>query len=236
MFILVPLYLFVCSVSAVKFYGHAIPEDLLSSTLSHLSEALEGDLRYSSLFMSQDFKTQNGSDFLANELGVFDMTLEEYFAEEEQLSSTLLPSVTARPSAVLGARSSVDQLRCGHNAVEDTISEKNRKHICGGAAALASAIPGGLAMILDSSRGCSEASSGMKVACKTVVLITGVSGVGFTFNEVNNFCLDYMEANGKRCSSQGLSGSNSKASITVRNTQTGPTCADYDETCREYNA
>lgn len=123
-----------------------------------------------------------------------------------------------------------------HNAVEDKISEKNQKHICAGVAGFAALIPGGVAMILDSSRMCAEANSGTAVACKTVVLITSHGLAGFTGIEANNFCLDYLSANDKRCASQGLSGSNSKASITVRNTQTNPTCADYDQKCKEFNA
>ncbi|KAJ5951326.1 uncharacterized protein N7479_009739 [Penicillium vulpinum] len=92
-------------------------------------------------------------------------------------------------------------LRCVSNTVEDKISENNRKHICAGVAGFAALIPGGVAMILDSSTACAEAKSGRAVACKTVVLITGVGLRAFTTTEANNFCYDYLTSNDKQCAS-----------------------------------
>ncbi|KAJ5294874.1 hypothetical protein N7508_009695 [Penicillium antarcticum] len=235
---LVPFALLVCSVSAVRFYGHATPAHIGTSHLQHLYEILEDELQYDSMFFSKDLQSQNGSDFLAKELGVTGMTLMEYFAEEdeEQLptSATILPAAHVTPSTSISGRDTVDQLRCSHNAVEDKISPGNQKHICNFVSAFAAIPAGAIAMIVNS-RQCNEATSGAAVACKTVVLITGVTGTTWSANEANQFCLDKLSANDKQCSSQGLSASQDKASMTVRNTQTGPTCENYDH-CQEFNA
>lgn len=233
---LAPFYLFACSVAAVKFYGHTPSADVHTDTLNRMAEALEDELSYGSMFISSDLTSKNGSDFLA-EMGISDTTLEEFLSEGSGPHASTVSSASASPSSSLSARDPANQLNCQHNAVEDKISPKNQKLICSSLTGLVVSGVQGVAMLIDS-QGCAEASSGHKVACKTMVALISGGGGFISGTEVLDYCTAYMSANDKKCSSQGVSGKTSTRNVQafVTNTQADPKCSDLAGRCKEISA
>lgn len=226
MFILAPFSLFLCTATAVKFYGHTLSEDTHTNTMNVLAEALEDSLSYGSLFISSDLATKNGSDFLA-ENGIPDTTLEEFLAQGNKVY------LNDMPSTGINARDPADQLNCQHGAVVDKISPKNQKRICNLVKGLVGGGVGAVAALIDSTV-CSEASSGHPVRCHTIVAFTGVAGVTLSTAEVGDYCSEYLSANDKKCSSEGVSGKtgNKRVNAAVTNTQSEPRCSGLTGKCK----
>jgi hypothetical protein len=210
---LAPFFVFACTVSAVKFYGDTPSVNTYTNTKTHLAEPLENNLNLHSVFASSDLAKQNGSDFLADH-GILETTLMDLVSQGEGLVTG------AMSSGILGARDPADQLNCQKGAVVDKISPRNQKRICNALGALVGGGVGGVAALLDNTV-CSEASTGHPVRCHTIVAFTGTAGVVFSSSEINEYCTEYMSANDKKCSSQGIKGDtgNKRASAAVVNTQ-----------------
>lgn len=210
---LAPFFLFACTVSAVKFYGDTPSVHTYTNTKTNLAEPLENNLILHSVFASSNLAKKNGSDFLADQR-ILETTLMDLVSQGEGLVAS------AGPSDSLGARDPADQLNCQKCAVVDKISPRNQKHICNALAGLVGGGVGGVAALLDNPV-CSEASTGHPVGCHTIVAFTGTAGVVFSSSEINEYCTEYLSANDKKCSSQGIKGDtgNKRANVAVVNTQ-----------------
>ncbi|KAJ5493664.1 hypothetical protein N7463_009751 [Penicillium fimorum] len=191
-----------------------------------LAEPLEDSLSYGSLFVSSDLAAKNGSDFLA-EIGIHDTTLEDFLAKGNAMYTNAMPSTGINP------RDPADELNCQHGAVVDKISPKNQKHICNIVKTLVGGSVGAVAAIIENSV-CSEASSGHPVRCRTIVAFTGVAGVTLSTSEVGDYCTEYLSANDKKCSSEGVTGKtgNKRVNAAVTNTQSESHCAGLTGKCK----
>ena len=115
-------------------------------------------------------------------------------------------------SSDLSARDRADQLNCQNNQVVDKISPADQKHICTTVKTLVGGTIGAVSAFI------------------------GGSGIIFTSSEIGDYCLGYMSANDKKCSSQGVGGEtgNKRAHVAVVNTQSDYTsCSGLRGQCTE---
>lgn len=247
MFLLAPFYLFACTVTAMRFYGHTPSTDAYTNTMNRAAESSEDDdLSFGSLFMSTDLASKNGSDFLA-QIGILDTTLEEFLTQGKGVIASTVPSTSsasssnsASPSSPmpsssgLSARTPANQLNCQNGAVKDKISLKNQKHICTTIAGLVGSGVQGVTTIIDRTV-CSEASTGHPVGCSTIMAVIDFQGSYLTTSEVSDYCQEYISHNNKECSSKGVMGDtgNKRAHVAVVNNQADPKCSGIRGKCTE---
>lgn len=252
MFILAPFYLFACTATAMKFYGHTPADEAYINTMNRLAEPIEDeDLSYSSVFRSDNLASKNGSDFL-QELGIHDTTLGEFLFHGKGIymstvpSSSITPTSKIMPSSThvqsdsratfndLTARTPADKLNCEGGAVEDQFSPKQQKRICHIVSNLVGSGVVGVAAIIDSTV-CNDANNGHPIRCSTIVAVIAYNGITLTSNEVNDYCTEYLSANDKKCSSRGIScdTGNKRANVAAVNTQADPNCSGIRGKCKE---
>ena len=178
---------FASAASAVTHYGLQPDDDLKSQIESH-AQALEAQgLNLTSVFRTDEHGTHDGADFLAQELGIINKTISEYFT-----SSGNIPGNAGNMSGIHARAPKIDSQCTGHGNIEDHLSKGQITATCG---AMAGAAVGTVNQIVGvvENRLCVEAGTGHPLpACKAILGFTKDSQGPLTAAIVNLYCPDFM--------------------------------------------
>lgn len=216
---------FISAVSAVRHYGLQ-PSGDIDSLMDQHFQGLQNndDLRLVSRFMTDEHFSHDGSDFLANELGIYNKTVADIFR-------TPSPGFSPIEARGLEVRSPVTAECTGHGDIEDHLSEDQVKQVCN---AMATGVATGVFQLIAviESKICVEAGTGHPLeSCKTIMGMTKFALPTFSVVEIKDYCPQFLSFFVKCNGAQATANSqdNNGIEMAAFNSQTEYNCDNVNE-------
>lgn len=139
------------------------------------------------MFRTDEHGTHDGADFLAQELGIINKTISEYFTSSGNILGNAgnIPGIHSRAPKI-------DSQCTGHGNIEDHLSKGQITATCG---AIGGAAVGGVNQIVGvvENKLCVEAGTGRPLPpCKALLGFAKDSQVPLTAAVINLYCPDFM--------------------------------------------